>query len=144
MYIHFCCEIEDFAEVSSSPAVCDTIMAINVASTAVASVTGCACPHEAYWSVTPICAGYSSIEPGSAGRIYTKCSSFKLFSHGNYIITLLSRRCEKQTSSEPSFVILFYFILFYFILFFILRRMGKNKALAHHTFTYFHSRRVSI
>ena len=28
--------------------------------------------------------------------------------------------------------------------FFILRRMGKNKALAHHTSTYFHTRRVSI
>ena len=26
----------------------------------------------------------------------------------------------------------------------ILRRMGKNKALAHHTSTYFHTRRVSI
>ena len=35
------------------------------------------------------------------------------------------------------------FILFYFI-FFILRRMGKNKALAHHTSAYFHTRRVSI
>ena len=34
----------------------------------------------------------------------------------------------------------FYFILFYF---FILRRMGKNKALAHHTSTYFYTRRVS-
>ena len=28
--------------------------------------------------------------------------------------------------------------------FFILRRMGKNKAQAHHTSTYFHTRRVSI
>ena len=28
--------------------------------------------------------------------------------------------------------------------FFILLRMGKNKALAHHTSTYFHTRRVSI
>ena len=28
--------------------------------------------------------------------------------------------------------------------FHILRRMGKNKALAHHTSTYFHTRRVSI
>ena len=28
-------------------------------------------------------------------------------------------------------------------LLFILRRMGKNKALAHHTSTYFHTRRVS-
>ena len=27
---------------------------------------------------------------------------------------------------------------------FILWRMGKNKALAHHTSTYFHTRRVSI
>ena len=35
----------------------------------------------------------------------------------------------------------FYFI---FIFFFILRRMGKSKALAHHTSTYFHTRRVSI
>ena len=31
-----------------------------------------------------------------------------------------------------------------FFSFFILRRMGKNKALAHHTSTYFHTRRVSI
>ena len=31
-----------------------------------------------------------------------------------------------------------------FFFFFILRRMGKNKALAHHTSTYFHTRRVSI
>ena len=33
--------------------------------------------------------------------------------------------------------------IFYFF-FLILRRMGKNKALAHHTSTYFHTRRVSI
>ena len=31
-----------------------------------------------------------------------------------------------------------------FFFFFILRRMGKNKTLAHHTPTYFHTRRVSI
>ena len=36
-----------------------------------------------------------------------------------------------------------YFEIFFFF-FFILRRMGKNKALAHHTSTYFHTRRVSI
>ena len=30
---------------------------------------------------------------------------------------------------------------FFFCFFFILRRMGKNKALAHHTSTYFHTRR---
>ena len=35
-----------------------------------------------------------------------------------------------------------YLVLLFF--FFILRRMGKNKALAHHTSTYFHTRRVSI
>ena len=29
----------------------------------------------------------------------------------------------------------------FFFFFFILRRMGKNKALAHHTSTYFHTRR---
>ena len=33
---------------------------------------------------------------------------------------------------------------FFFFFFFILRRMGKNKALAHHTSTYFHTRRVSV
>ena len=33
---------------------------------------------------------------------------------------------------------------FFFFFFQILRRMGKNKALAHHTSTYFHTRRVSI
>ena len=32
----------------------------------------------------------------------------------------------------------------FFFFFYILRRMGKNKALAHHTSTYFHTRRVSI
>ena len=32
--------------------------------------------------------------------------------------------------------------IFFFL--FILRRMGKNKALAHHTSTYFLTRRVSI
>ena len=32
----------------------------------------------------------------------------------------------------------------YLFFFFILRRMGQNKALAHHTSTYFHTRRVSI
>ena len=31
-----------------------------------------------------------------------------------------------------------------FFFFFILRRMGKNIALAHHTSTYFHTRRMSI
>ena len=34
--------------------------------------------------------------------------------------------------------------VFLFFLFFILRRVGQNKALAHHTSTYFHTRRVSI
>ena len=33
---------------------------------------------------------------------------------------------------------------FFFFFFFILRRMGKNKASAHHTSAYFHTRRVSI
>ena len=33
---------------------------------------------------------------------------------------------------------------FFFFFFLILRRMGKNKALPHHTSTYFHTRRVSI
>ena len=38
----------------------------------------------------------------------------------------------------------FYKLTFFFF-FFILRRMGKNKATkAHHTSTYFHTRRVSI
>ena len=37
-----------------------------------------------------------------------------------------------------------YFLVNFFFFFFILRRMGKNKALAHHTSTYFHTRRVSI
>ena len=32
----------------------------------------------------------------------------------------------------------------FFFFFFILRRMGKNIALAHHTSTYFHTRRVLI
>ena len=32
----------------------------------------------------------------------------------------------------------------FFCLYFILRRMGKNKAQAHHTSTYFHTRRVSM
>ena len=32
----------------------------------------------------------------------------------------------------------------FLVFFFIQRRMGKNKALAHHTSTYFHTRRVSI
>ena len=35
-------------------------------------------------------------------------------------------------------------LIFFFFSPFILRRMGKNKALAHHTSTYFHTRRVSI
>ena len=33
---------------------------------------------------------------------------------------------------------------FFLFFSFILRRMGKNKASAHHTSTYFHTRRVSI
>ena len=33
-------------------------------------------------------------------------------------------------------------IFWLFFFFSILRRMGKNKALAHHTSTYFHTRRV--
>ena len=35
-------------------------------------------------------------------------------------------------------------VVFFSFLFFILRRMGQNKAQAHHTSTYFHTRRVSI
>ena len=38
----------------------------------------------------------------------------------------------------------FHTSFFFSCFFFILRRMGKNKALAHHTFTYFQTRRVSI
>ena len=30
-------------------------------------------------------------------------------------------------------------VVFFFLSFFILRRMGRNKALAHHTSTYFHT-----
>ena len=41
--------------------------------------------------------------------------------------------CQKQLDSS-----------FFFFFFSVLRRMGKNKALAHHTSTYFHTRRVSI
>ena len=37
-----------------------------------------------------------------------------------------------------------WYFFFFSSSFFILRRMGKNKALAHHTSTYFHTRRVSI
>ena len=32
----------------------------------------------------------------------------------------------------------------FFFFFYILRRMGRNKAQAHHASTYFHTRRVSI
>ena len=35
-------------------------------------------------------------------------------------------------------------VAYLFFLLYILRRVGKNKALAHHTSTYFHTRRVSI
>ena len=38
-----------------------------------------------------------------------------------------------------SFVFVGGVILCFFCFFFILRRMGKNKALAHHTSTYFHA-----
>ena len=37
-----------------------------------------------------------------------------------------------------------YRCFFFSLFFFILRRMGKNKALAHHTSTNFYTRRVSI
>ena len=39
-------------------------------------------------------------------------------------------------------VVVLFYLLFFFL--FILRRMGKNKAQAHHTSTYFRTRRVSI
>ena len=48
--------------------------------------------------------------------------------------------CRLQTMGGNESMCYFFFFLF----FFILRRMGKSKALAHHTFTYFHTRRVSI
>ena len=35
-------------------------------------------------------------------------------------------------------VLLVFYLFIYLFIFFILRRMGKNKALAHHTSTYFH------
>ena len=41
-------------------------------------------------------------------------------------------------------VYLFGLFIYLFIYFLILRRMGKNKDLAHRTSTYFHTRRVSI
>ena len=37
-----------------------------------------------------------------------------------------------------------FWFCFVYLFIFILRRMGINKALAHHTSTYFHTRRVSI
>ena len=53
-------------------------------------------------------------------------------------LTSSKRRYMQLSFSDERDVLLFFF------LFFILRRMGKNKALAHHTCTYFHTRRVSI
>ena len=41
------------------------------------------------------------------------------------------------------FRVVTFFFFFIIIFFLILRRMGRNKALAHHTSTYFHTRRVS-
>ena len=55
-------------------------------------------------------------------------------------LSKLGTVCVKNKTGLPTGVLL----LFFFFLFFILRRMGKNKALAHHTSTYFHTRRVSI
>ena len=56
---------------------------------------------------------------------------------------------NRHLSNDPSISAIpfvFFSILFslFFFFFFILRRMGKNKALAHHTSAYFHTRRVSI
>ena len=44
-------------------------------------------------------------------------------------------------SLPPLLLPAYYFFFFFFS---ILRRIRKNKALAHHTSTYFHTRRVSI
>ena len=76
-------------------------------------------------------------------------------------VTLLSATCDKNknNSIEPREVDICFLLrnearnidhitsipmLSLFFFFLILRRMGKNKALAHHTSTYFHTRRVSI
>ena len=50
---------------------------------------------------------------------------------------------EKEATENLPLILTFMtgFLLFFFL---ILRRMGENKALAHHTSTYFHTRRVSI
>ena len=49
----------------------------------------------------------------------------------------------KETLKYDIFFLLFLFSSRLYI-YIILRRMGKNKALAHHTSMYFHTRRVSI
>ena len=47
---------------------------------------------------------------------------------------------DEKRAVMPATVLVFFFFLF----FYILRRMGKNKALAHHTSTYFHTRPVVL
>ena len=53
------------------------------------------------------------------------------------------RFLEGATRAVHRYSLTGFYLLFFFSSF-ILRRMGKNKALAHHTSTYFHTRRVSI
>ena len=62
-------------------------------------------------------------------------------------LTLRSYRCAKLLKyfKDVSREFDEFRVNFFFFFFFILRRMGsKNKALAHHTPTYFHTRRVCV
>ena len=57
------------------------------------------------------------------------CCSFLIFPPSTFC-----RRCGiSGTPPQPLLTFFFFFIIF--------RRRGKNKALAHHTFTYLHTRR---
>ena len=84
-------------------------------------------------TVVLLCVGLSLSVSGSA--------------RGEGFIFTLSGLQDKPSSPVstlmplPALALAFAFSFFFF---FILRRMGKNKALAHHTSTYFHTRRVSI
>ena len=53
-------------------------------------------------------------------------------------------RQNRRETSKSAVRIISSSLFFFSFSFFILRRMGKNKALAHHTSAYFHTRRVSI
>ena len=93
------------------------------------------------WPVSPMQAAFPFSSAAPASWAHMPRNEKKLQKMARQ--SLLHELWQEQQRTHEIAVDWYEYAVFFF-LFFILRRMGKNKALAHHTSTYFHTRRVSI